>query len=261
MVKKAMDSGYIGDINFVEFYRGSSSLAHESASPFFWDPLEAGGGAMMDYGCHAVTLAMFLAGFKAKVLSVKSTGISRVFRNRPLRGLMQEIHVDDDVHVKVLFEDPEIKNCIITSFQAGWVDSLKGTGRDYDCYFRVIGNEGEITGGEDEEGKQFIKVEKYGYGYKRLDVPPPITGVIEEMMNGIISFLRSLKDGKEPFTNVDYGLKNMAIMGAAYLSELRGRVSVTLEEFQEFCENIASKCKKDEEVPVAIIKSLMKPYQ
>jgi len=267
MLKKAIDAGYIGEINCFEFYHGSGWPGHDDSSPFFWDPIEAGGGAMMDYASHAVTLSMFLTSFEAKVLSVKSMGIRRVFKNRPLRGLMQEIHVDDDVHIKILFEDPKSKNWITARFQAGWIPSIIGKGEsEENSYVRVIGGEGEITGDhttKDEEG-YFWEVKKFGHGNKKLYFPGPWRqeyGINRPQMNAIMSFLRALNDGKEPLTNVDVGLTNMAIMGAAYLSELMGRTPVTIEEFRKFCEDIASGYAEEEKIPVAIIKELLKPYQ
>jgi len=255
--KKAMDSGAIGDVNYIEFYRGHW-IGKDNQPAWFWNA-EAGGGAMLDYGCHGVTIAQYLAGFDAKVLSVKSEGIRKFFKHRPAGGLFQEIKVEDDVRMKILFEDPKTRNWITAFFQAGWTHSVIGTGDEYGGHTRIIGSKGELTAYQDEERNQYVKVTKAGYGEKLLPVPPPVPR--EATINAVLSFLRVLNDGKVPFTNEKYGLTNMAIMGAAFLSELRGRTAVTLAEFAEFCEETAKKCKKEEEIPLAIIRELTKPYQ
>jgi len=58
--------------------------------------------------------------------------------------------------------------------------------------------------------------------------------------------------------NEEVAIGVMEIIGSAYLSELRGRVAITPEEFREFSNEIAQEHPEDPDS--AIIKELMKPY-
>ena len=65
--------------------------------------------------------------------------------------------------------------------------------------------------------------------------------------------------GRESILNERVAIGTMEVMGAAYLSELRGRKPVTPEEYrvlQSFVQN----GKSDEEIILSIIHELMRPY-
>jgi hypothetical protein len=53
----------------------------------------------------------------------------------------------------------------------------------------------------------------------------------------------------------------MEVMGSAYLSELKGRKAVTIEDFRNFCSDLASKEQDREAAILRIVETLMEPYQ
>ncbi len=70
LCKKAIDDGLLGRIHFMRM-----RVAHDGASrawlPEYWyDVDKAGGGAMMDLGCHPMYLASYLLGKPARIASM-----------------------------------------------------------------------------------------------------------------------------------------------------------------------------------------------
>jgi len=69
-----------------------------------------------------------------------------------------------------------------------------------------------------------------------------------------------VRQGRESILNERVAIGTMEVMGAAYLSELRGRKPVTPEEYREFCQSFVQNGKSDEEIILSIIHELMRPY-
>jgi len=254
MFRQAMESGIIGGINYIELHRGTHAQWHERlANRWFWDPEVAGGGALQDYGSHANAAAWFLAGYDKKIVEVVSAGIENKHKTRSIGGIYQRAGIDDDAHIKILYEDPKTKNWITGSVEASWSWPSKENNS-----LVVIGTEGEVTNFRDETGKDFVKITRTGFGSSLRPVPKE-TPELDSIKRGIQNFVMCIREGKKSMTNEEVAIGVMEIIGSAYLSELRGRVAITPAEFREFSNEIAQEHPDD---PVsAIIKELMKPYQ
>ena len=254
MFRHVIESGIIGDINYIELHRGSTAHWHERlANRWFWDPEVAGGGALMDYGSHASAATWFLAGYDKKIVEVKSQGIENKHKTRSIGGIYQKACIDDDAHIKVLFEDPRNKNWVTASIEASWSGPLKENNS-----LDLIGSDGEATRFVDENGKDFLKITRTSFGHSLRLLPKEIAE-LDSIKRGIQNFVMCVKEGKSSISNEEVAIGVMEILGSAYLSELRGRVSITPHEFREFCEETAN--KHPEDAPSAITKELMKPYQ
>jgi len=254
--KNVIEEGTIGEVKHIWLYRGSHGPEPRA---WFWNPEISGGGCLMDYGTHAVTTSWYLVGFDKMPVKVKSDSIKKSHKHRLIEGRLQTINVEDDAHVRILFEDPKNGNWITASIEATWSRPLVGTGDPSFGFVRIDGTEGVAMGYQDEAGNNFVKVSRTGFGDKLVPVPR-IEEERESMKNEIRSFVKSIEEGRPSLCNEEIGIGTMEILGAAYLSEVKGRVSLSLEEFKEFCEDFGKKYP-NEKAPSAIIQYLMQPYQ
>ena len=67
--KKAVEDGLLGELSFLRV-----RVAHDGGSggwlpPHFWDPVQCGGGAMMDLGAHPMYLARWIGGQPKRIVS------------------------------------------------------------------------------------------------------------------------------------------------------------------------------------------------
>ena len=70
LCKKAIEDGLLGRIHFMRM-RGAHDGASRAWLPEYWyDVDKAGGGAMMDLGCHPMYLASYLLGKPARIASM-----------------------------------------------------------------------------------------------------------------------------------------------------------------------------------------------
>ncbi len=103
------DSNYVGKIRKVVFHHGHEGPKEIGCGPEFlgWltDPVQNGGGAVIDFGCYGANLMTYLTKGE-KPVSVKAS----------LRQLKPDVYpkVDDDATIIVSYKDSE---CII---QASW---------------------------------------------------------------------------------------------------------------------------------------------
>ena len=95
----------IGEVQHIWITRGYHGP--EDRGDWFWDPMENGGGAIMDYGSHAVSSVWFLAGYDKSPDRVRSLGIEARQKMRLIGGRFQQIETDDDAHFKVRFVNPK----------------------------------------------------------------------------------------------------------------------------------------------------------
>ena len=60
LAKRLMEKGILGEVNRIEAEEGST--ADWSRSPAYFDPVQAGGGALIDVGIHSIDLIRWLVG-------------------------------------------------------------------------------------------------------------------------------------------------------------------------------------------------------
>ena len=229
VAKALIDGGHIGDIESVRIARGTPS---SQRAQWFYTVLEGGGGAILDYGSHAVTNAWSLIGFDKTPVEVRSMGVVCREKTRVVEGRMQNVNIDDDAHFKVLFRDPKTDAWIDVSVEATWTWQHYGErSSDVDGYFEVQGTLGTLTTVPGENGAVFIRLRSRTMGERLF----PVDAVESEEYSfrcEFINFARAIQTGNQPFLNADTGSDTIAIINAAQLSEQRGRHAVTLEELK-----------------------------
>ncbi|NMB13590.1 MAG: Gfo/Idh/MocA family oxidoreductase [Firmicutes bacterium] len=255
-IRNIIESDQIGDVQSMWIARGGHGPEKRS---WFWNPEISGGGSLMDYGCHAITSLWFLIGFDSVPAKIRSLRIESRMKTRPLDGRVQTVHVEDDAHFKIQFEQPNGNWCDAI-IEATWSYPELGTkSSSVSSFIRVQGSEGQATGYTDEEGNDFIKVERYGFGEKLI----PVYGSDDEIAyaNEIKNFIECVRHNTTSIIDEEVGLRIMEVIGSAYLSELRDRQAVTPEEFRAFCEDLAAGAPDEETATLRIIKALMEPYK
>ena len=228
--KNMVGSGVVGDPVNVWITRGTSS---SERAEWFFDPL-AGGGAILDYGSHAVAGSWFLIGFDKEPDEVKSVRICVKDRTRLVAGCLRDIETDDDAHFKVRYRNPQNGDWITVFIESTWSwPDLAEDASDVHGWFKIEGTEGDITGCFDEEDREYIVVRRNGFGERRI----PIKSYRSETLSfrdEIKSFLRSIESGQRIILDAATCAQTIRVINAAQLSELWGRKAVSMAELDGF---------------------------
>lgn len=257
LMKNIIEGGMIGDVQSCWIARGSHG---PEWNPWFWNPQISGGGCLMDYGTHAVTSLWYLIGFDKEPTEVKSIRISTRHKHRLIENRLTKVSVDDDAHFKVMFRYPTNNSWITMIIEATWSwPELGEESSSVSGFIRIQGSNGELTGYRDKEGADWIKISGIEHKDKLMRVPETVPE-IDSIRGEIRSFLSCVRQNKKPVLNERVGLGVMQVLGSAYLSEVRDRKTITLEEFRRFNHELSSKYKSDEELENAVVDFLMKPY-
>lgn len=195
--KRVVEEKLIGDVTFLRV-----RVAHNGASagwlpPHFYDPIQCGGGAMMDLGAHPMYLARWLGGKPSKVSSTFNYFTE---------------HAVEDNAVSVI----EFENKCIGVAETSFVAS-----RSPDC-LELHGTAGSLfVGGPEDQVRIFSeKLDDKLRGWMRpADLPAALPRPIRIWVNGI------LENTPIPF-GLDEGTQLTALMEAAYQSHKQGSTAV-----------------------------------
>jgi len=215
---------------------------------WFWNPEISGGGALLDNGIHAITTSWYLAGFERKPLRVKTVapyGLITRMKKRILEGYYQDVKVEDDAHIIIEYEPLDAKAWITAHIEGSWSER---DSRDT----VIIGSNGSMSF-EKVEGETILRIEDPWGNVRKININKSINyrpgmssfaGEIKNMCNCILN-------NTQPFCDEKIGATSTALVGAAYLSQIKGMEPVTLKEFEDYA--LEFKGKKNE-----LIKNLMK---
>lgn len=235
--KALIDAGWIGDLQSVRISRGTPSSRR---AQWFYDPIEAGGGAIMDYGSHAVSNVWSVIGYDKIPTEVSSMGIVLREKTRLVEGRVQNVSIDDDAHFKILFRDPRTNGWITACVEATWTWQHFGPrSSDVDGTFEAEGSLGRLSTKVDENGTCYLELSSHTMGQRRI----PVENVLSEeqsFFSEFQSFARSILLRKQPYLNAENGAEIIAILNAAQLSEQKSRRAVSLEELKSFSRSAAA---------------------
>lgn len=258
ILRDLLAEGAVGKVQSMWLIRGSPRDA-TSVLKSQADALESGGGCLMDYGSHGLAGAWYALGTHLQPTKVEAAKIGVRFPDRLLEGDRVRLEVDDDAHVKVLMEDPESGSWATLFLEATWSGGEIGLGSDKSGgqaqgYLRIEGDEGVINASERD------RIVMTGWDGDETVVPlPEQEPEFTPFCHEIEAFVDAVRTGQPPEIDVHFGAEVMAIIGAAYLSALRGR-AVTLDEFRDFSGQYVDRYGDNEAAEEAILADLLKPY-
>lgn len=157
LCKAAIDDGKLGEIHFMRYRMAHAGALHQWLPEYWYEPKDAGGGAMMDLGCHPMYMASYLLGKPARVASVFNNNLAP--------------HGVDDNAVSVV----EFENKAIAVLETGFISPF-----DADC-FELLGTKGAIkrVNGEilmrTSDSEEWIKPE----------LPAPLPSALRQFLDGI----------------------------------------------------------------------------
>lgn len=197
--KALAESGAIGRL----FWLDQREIHGGPYSDWFFEPELAGGGALMDMGCHAIAYALWMYG-DAEVRSVTAQ-VDRLRHRAPL---------DDHVELRLDFEGDRYARLL-----AGW--TLPG---GMSSAARLVGTEGVVDVDLLETNGLTMFSERGGSGAPAGWSRPDFewlwqNGYPQEMAD----FARAIRNGTTPLMSARDGRRSLEIMWAAYVSAAERR--------------------------------------
>jgi predicted dehydrogenase len=258
-LRNVIDDGMIGEVQHIWITRGYHGP--EERGDWFWDPLENGGGAIMDYGSHAVSSVWFLAGYDKIPVEVRSLGIGIRQRLRLIGGRFRQIETDDDAHFKVRFVNPRNGDWITAVIEATWAwPELGRDGSDVHGYIEAEGSTGTVTACVDEAGHNYLRVVSRTFGDRIIHVEDALSEA-GSFRAEIDNFVKSIRAGVPSILNAEVAAGGIGMINRAQLSELRGRMAIPLEELIQFSQAQAEGAPDVWEGGDRIIRALYMPFQ
>jgi predicted dehydrogenase len=258
-LRNVIDDGMIGEVQHIWITRGYHGP--EDRGDWFWDPMENGGGAIMDYGSHAVSSVWFLAGYDKSPQEVRSLGIEARQKTRLIGGRFRQIETDDDAHFKVRFVDPKNGDWITAVIEATWAwPELGKDGSDVHGYIEVEGSKGTVTACVDDQGQDYLRVVSRIFGERNIYVEEALSEA-GSFRAEIDNFVKSIHAGVPSILNAEVAEGGIRMINRAQLSELRGRVTITPDELVQFSREQAAAASDAWQGGDQIILALYAPFR
>lgn len=258
-LRNVIDDGMIGEVQQVWITRGYHGP--EERGDWFWDPMENGGGAIMDYGSHAASSVWFLVGYDKAPVEVRSLGIGIRQKLRLIGGRFRQVETDDDAHFKVRFINPKNGDWVSAVIEATWAwPELGRDGSDVHGYIEVEGSTGTVTACVDEQEHNYLRVVSRTFGERIIHVEDALSEA-GSFRAEIDNFVKSIRAGVPSILNAEVAAGGIRMINSAQLSELRGRVTITAEELMQFSEEQALKAPNVWQGGDKIIQTLYAPFR
>jgi predicted dehydrogenase len=256
-LRNVIDHGMIGEVQQIWIARGSHG---PEGKEWFWNPIENGGGCIMDYGSHAVNSIWFLVGYDKVPTEIRSLGIECRQPMRLIGGRFRMLETDDDAHFKILFVNPKNGDWITVVIEATWSwPELGPESSDVRGYIEIEGSKGTVTGFVDENDRDFLRVRSRGFGERLIPVQSTLSesGSFQDEIN---NFIMAIRASVPSMLNASVGAGIINMLNCAQLSELRGRVSITPRELEAFSRETAGKALDAWQAGDQIISTLYAPF-
>ena len=205
--REIIDEGAIGDVFRVKACEGIGSPHAE----WFFDPLQSGGGTIIDMSVHSIAFCMWMAGAAARTVYAEAGTFVHADRTK-----------EEDTAVLTM----RFQNGVIGQAEDSW--SLVGA---MDSRFEVFGTRGRIL--IDNLHRQPLQVlSENGYAYwggprsggRGWTFPLPLPGDITDGQSAMLNhFLACLIDNRPSRSSATDGKSHLAIVHAAYRSMRSGR--------------------------------------
>jgi len=189
--KQAINEGWLGKIHYMRMRTAHAGSLRGWLPPYWYDIEKAGGGAMMDLGCHPMYTAAYLLGKPKRIVSM--------FNNN-----YAPAPVDDNSVSVVEFENKAIA-VLETSFVSPWQAGC----------FELLGTEGAIVSVNNEVK---VRSNKFTEGWF----------IPEKLPDALPVALRIWLDGIEKGTPIPFdtekGIALTELLENAYISDREQRI-------------------------------------
>ena len=211
--KHMIESGGIGKVLWVRS-RESHSGPHNL---HFWDTDVAGGGAMLDLGCHCIEAARYFFGKEDRILEAMAWGATLVHGART-RG-------EDNALLVLKFESGGIAHCEMSWTTKGGLDlrnEIHGSGGSI---FTDVTRMTPITGFITKEAGYLVEKSDIDIGWTR---PLPEEAFTYGYQGEMKHFVECVRERRQPRETYDDGYIVNCILDAGYRS-MRERVWTAVE--------------------------------
>jgi predicted dehydrogenase len=189
--KRAIDEGILGKVNYMRMRNAHDGSLAGWLPSYWYDVEKAGGGAMMDLGCHPMYTAAYLLGKPKRIASIFTTS----YCPPPA----------EDHAVSVL----EFENNVIAVLETGFTSKYQAG-----C-FELLGTEGAVV---QVDGTIKVRSNKVKEGwFIPDDLPSPLPPSLRMWLDGII-------DGKPIPFDTAKAVALTELLEHAYISHREGRI-------------------------------------
>jgi predicted dehydrogenase len=191
--KEAIGKGLLGRVNYMRMRSAHNGSLAGWLPSYWYDVEKAGGGAMMDLGCHPMYTAAYLLGRPKRIASIFTT----TYCPPPA----------DDHAVSVV----EFENNVIAVLETGFTSTYQAN-----C-FELLGTEGAIV---QIDGKIKVRSNQFKEGWIIPDpstLPSPLPAPLRMWLDGII-------DGKPIPFDTAKGATLTELLENAYISHNEQRI-------------------------------------
>ena len=196
MAKKLIEDGVIGKINFARFRQAHDWAGAQTVSPAFGSIKLAGGGTLLDNGCHMMDLSRYLVGETKEVYASMDT-------------LKFDCEVEDTSLVTLHFE-----NGAIGSVENAW------TATGWEEAFWIYGNKGSLEY-TNRYGEPKLRLSQRLSPQTEWDKPDLIEYDLKGTQGhaaGIVNFIEAIKGKREVICTGQDGLEAVKLILRAYES-------------------------------------------
>jgi hypothetical protein len=202
-----------------------------------------------------------LVGYDKTPAEVRSLGIGIRQRLRLIGGRFREIETDDDAHFKVRFVNPQNGDWVTAVIEATWAwPELGRDGSDVHGYIEVEGSTGTVTACVDEHGHDYLRVVSRTFGERTI----PVENALSEAGSfraEIDNFVKCIRAGVPSILNAEVAAGGIGMINSAQLSQLRGRVAITLDDLTKFSKKQITGSMDAWQAGDQIIRALYAPFR
>lgn len=193
-IKKAIKDGLLGEVSTLRIRNAHNGASAKWLPEYWYDPSAAGGGAMMDLGCHPVYIANWLLGKPKRVAAIFNT--------------LTDHRVDDNAMMSVEFE-----NKAVAILETSFVSYRSPRA------IEVYGTEGTILWTED--GLKMVSSKIPGAEKEwvtPMDLPPAIPMPVKQFVEAVLK-----DDVSKIHSGLEEGIALSMVLEKAYMSNTRNK--------------------------------------
>jgi 1,5-anhydro-D-fructose reductase (1,5-anhydro-D-mannitol-forming) len=190
--KKAVDEGLLGDITLLRIRNGHDGALNNWLPEYWYEESQAGGGAMMDLGCHPMYLSSWVLGKPLRISSMFNTLTNRA--------------VDDNAVCTIEFANKAIA-IVETSLVTYNTPSA----------FEIYGTQGTLLISGETVSLTSRKMEGSLKGWvTRVALPPALPHPLKQWVDAIV-------EGTPILFGLEEGIRLTELLEAAYISHKEKR--------------------------------------